>query len=141
VEEYSARPLTYPVEDKLPAVSGIADAFYSKILGPKRSAYVSGLWRGGLARGLSWSIYNDQWWQRPKGFHTIPMCDLEDPSTWKFRAPSFSWTALDEVVIWRGSVTSEDENVLNEFECRSLIPKASLPTKALIHGVGLRVPG
>lgn len=77
-QSYSRRKLTNP-DDKLIAISGIARAFHRHL----RSDYVAGLWaQQDLAWGLSW---------RRKG-HAA--------KSTSYRAPSFSWAALDAAVEW-----------------------------------------
>jgi hypothetical protein len=77
-QSYSRRKLTNP-DDKLIAISGIARAFHQHL----RSDYVAGLWvQQDLAWGLSW---------RRRG-HAAKSAS--------YRAPSFSWAALDAAVEW-----------------------------------------
>ena len=75
---YSKRKLTH-ADDKLIAISGIARAFHRHL----RSAYVAGLWaHQDFAWGLAW---------RRRGPAARPAA---------YRAPSFSWAALDATVEW-----------------------------------------
>jgi len=77
-QSYSRRKLTNP-DDKLIAISGIARAFHHHL----RSDYIAGLWvQQDLAWGLSW---------RRRGHAT---------KFTSYRAPSFSWAALDAAVEW-----------------------------------------
>ncbi|KAI9052649.1 hypothetical protein LZ554_003988 [Drepanopeziza brunnea f. sp. 'monogermtubi'] len=102
VQEYSSRLLTYPDKDKLVALSSIAQTFhsrYSDILGPEES-YISGLWRGDLARGLSFRYGTGTYGRQQVGLPQVEVCNLEDPSTWKYRAPSFSWTRGEGAASW-----------------------------------------
>lgn len=102
VEEYSHRLLTYPDKDKLIALSSIAKAYhnrYSRILGPEKS-YISGLWMGDLARGLSFRYGTGNLGRKQLGLPQITECNLEDPSTWKYLPPSFSWTRGDGGASW-----------------------------------------
>ena len=87
-QSYSRRKLTLP-DDKLTAVSGIARAFHRHL----QSEYVAGLWvQQHLAWGLSWRV---------RGAATKPPA---------YRAPSFSWAALDGIVEWPPLPSSEDGN-------------------------------
>ncbi|KAF2400151.1 HET-domain-containing protein [Trichodelitschia bisporula] len=76
-QSYSGRRLTLP-DDKLAAISGLARAFHRHF----DCAYVAGLWLRDLDYGLSW---------RRRG----PATRLA-----QYRAPSFSWAAIDGVVEW-----------------------------------------
>lgn len=76
--EYTCRSLTNPT-DKLPAVSGLAEAFGQA----RDGAYVAGLWRDSLLQDLLWNA-----WPReapPKS----------ERSRLPWRAPSWSWACLD----------------------------------------------
>ena len=77
-QSYSKRKLTH-AHDKLIAISGIARAFHRHL----RSDYVAGLWaQQDVAWGLAW---------RRRGPAAAPPA---------YRAPSFSWAALDAAVEW-----------------------------------------
>lgn len=76
-QSYSRRKLTLP-EDKLIALGGIARAFGRHF----RTTYLAGLWVNDLAWGLSWRRRGPI--KRPK----------------QYRAPSFSWAAIDAPVEW-----------------------------------------
>lgn len=110
VEEYSERLLTYPDKDKLIALGGIASAFHEKykdITGPPEG-YLSGLWKGDLARGLAYTMSSGKWFRVFNGLPEIPKCSLNDSTTWTYRSPSFSWTSFDDTVKWdRGEVGDE----------------------------------
>ncbi|KAF6790733.1 hypothetical protein CMUS01_16252 [Colletotrichum musicola] len=71
--EYGPREMTDPA-DKLPAISGIAKVM-SKMLDDE---YVAGLWRRHLIRGLCWQ-------------------GLDCRAVEGYRAPSWSWAAVDGV--------------------------------------------
>lgn len=90
---YSHRSLTRP-DDKLPAISGIARVFYHH-LHRANLTYVAGVWAGAsddhvndidlssvFAQGLAW---------RRRGPVTRSV---------QYRAPSFSWAALDAQIEW-----------------------------------------
>ena len=78
MEGYTARELTFET-DRLPAIAGIA----RKIQDITGDTYMAGLWKNDLGAGLCWRI---------RGFG-----DLCRPS--RYRAPSWSWAALE------GSIT------------------------------------
>ncbi|KAK5123292.1 hypothetical protein LTR85_002722 [Meristemomyces frigidus] len=73
VERYSARSLT-KVEDKLPALSGVAHEM-AKLSGDQ---YLAGLWRSDLASSLLWN---------PNGRASVPAKS--------YRCPSWSWAQID----------------------------------------------
>lgn len=80
VESYSWRLLTIH-SDKLPALSGVAQAHQSKY----HDKYYAGLWRQDLIHGLCW--YRDpQYKYRTK----LPA----------YRAPSWSWASIDSPVMY-----------------------------------------
>ena len=79
VEEYTNRKLSCTA-DKLSALSGLAQKFAQVTDG----VYLAGLWKSDLRRGIMW---------KPK-FRE----HMTRPST--YRAPSWSWAALDGAVEW-----------------------------------------
>ena len=90
VEKYSEKDLTYD-EDKLPAMSGIATAV-EKQLG---EVYIAGLWLSQLGVSLLWS--RAQAWLRQ------PLSG--------YRAPSWSWAALDGQVMMPSATQFESYDV------------------------------
>jgi hypothetical protein len=102
IEEYSRRLLTYSDKDKLIALSSISKTFhkrYSRIRGPKES-FISGLWKDDLATGLSFHYGTGSIEREKLGLPQVADCNLENPSTWNYRAPPFSWTRGDGAVSW-----------------------------------------
>jgi hypothetical protein len=80
VKEYSRRILSNG-EDKLPAVSAITEEHADET----QDQYIAGLWRKSLAYDLFWIV---QSWHE----------NARRPAD--FRAPSWSWAALNEPVGW-----------------------------------------
>ncbi|KEY64556.1 hypothetical protein S7711_03622 [Stachybotrys chartarum IBT 7711] len=74
IENFTKRGITKSF-DKLPALSGLAKIFESKLTG----RYVGGLWERYLPFGLLWRRHNE-WLTFPEA---------------GYRAPSWSWAALD----------------------------------------------
>jgi Heterokaryon incompatibility protein (HET) len=72
--DYGARKLSEP-SDKLPAISGLARLFESRI----EASYVAGLWSDALVEGLAWRGL------RPLGWET--------PGAQTYNAPSWSWAS------------------------------------------------
>lgn len=92
VHKYTQRDLT-KAEDKLPALSGLASVFARRT----GDRYVAGLWESDLKTGLLWRPSHKD---GPR-LHRPP----------RFRAPSWSWAALDGQVIFNYDVsyTSPEE--------------------------------
>ncbi len=80
IERYSSLDLTFK-EDKLPALSGIANVVSKNL----NSDYICGIWKRSFAIGLAWYI---------------PIKDPNDKSSRpeKYRAPSFSWACVDDAI-------------------------------------------
>jgi hypothetical protein len=78
IKDYTHRSLTV-VQDRLPAVLGIANAFRSEFSG----RYIWGLWESELLRGLLWSI------------------DTESIAYKRLASPSSSWAAWNAPVHFR----------------------------------------
>lgn len=83
VDEYSSCYLTEG-RDKLPAISGIAQAFETYIQGP----YLAGLWQSDLIFGLTWTLGR---------FRTVASLR---PA--RFPTPSWSWISSRNAVRWGG---------------------------------------
>ncbi|PQE06684.1 heterokaryon incompatibility protein [Rutstroemia sp. NJR-2017a BBW] len=131
VAKYSRRKLTYP-EDKLPALSTTADCFlgqlriaeqYSLVRGPN---YLAGLWDSQFPTALLW---------------TVNLALSPRPSS--YRAPSWSWAAVDDEIIWK-----DEDTVLEIARVPSLIildagttPKHSFAPYGQITAGHLKVKG
>lgn len=85
VTDYSARDLTVP-SDKFPAVAGLARAFDELLPGGQ---YLGGLWKRTLLDDLLWAH---------KPIAVGRRAERSSPSG--YRAPSWSWAALDGNVRW-----------------------------------------
>ena len=98
VREYSKRQLTRPF-DKLAALAGLA-ATISALGGGE---YLAGLWTDDLKHNLLWSR------------------DLSTPPAVRpaYRAPSWSWAAIDSQVVWSKSVTDLPD------DCKTMILSCS----------------
>ncbi|KAH8600168.1 heterokaryon incompatibility protein-domain-containing protein [Bisporella sp. PMI_857] len=84
VEEYTRRNLTYSW-DKLIAISGVAREISRKSPSLQNpDAYLAGLWRADMLRGLLWE----------------PVRQMELRPVDPYRAPSWSWAALDGPIMW-----------------------------------------
>ena len=76
LDEYNARCLTYP-DDRLPALSGIAETFHANLVGDK---YYAGLWKSSIPWNLLWHMVN-------------PAPELTGDDL----APSWSWAAIGNI--------------------------------------------
>jgi hypothetical protein len=76
---YSAANLTFG-KDKLPALSGIARLYHNET----GDQYLAGLWRTKIEEQLCWR----RWSSKPSAERPL------------WRAPSWSWTSIDEEVSW-----------------------------------------
>ncbi|KAL2065015.1 hypothetical protein VTL71DRAFT_4155 [Oculimacula yallundae] len=96
VKEFSKRHLTFP-QDKLPALAGVA----SRISLLSGQQYVAGLWDYNLMHSLLWC----------RDFATTPL-----PAPAQYRAPSWSWAAIDSPVTWSKAILDfvdhEDAKIL-----------------------------
>lgn len=91
MEEYSGRDLTV-LSDKLPALSGAAEAFKEA---RHEGTYVAGLWKDDIKRGIHWGahVINNAINRKVAPYQMDKCAVLSRPA--QRRAPSWSWTALD----------------------------------------------
>jgi hypothetical protein len=93
VREYCSRTLTYPLDDKRPAISGIAKQIHQVT----NSKYYAGIWEHSAVSDLlwkpyfSWSIANNADWT-PKAY----------------QAPSWSWASLNRRIVYDPEVFNDD---------------------------------
>lgn len=85
VNDYSRRRLTF-ASDKLPALAGLAE----KLSGSMGSEYLAGLWKNDLIEGLLWQSLGQADQTKELG---------------QYRAPSWSWAALDRKVGYEDSLS------------------------------------
>ncbi|KAI0890145.1 heterokaryon incompatibility protein-domain-containing protein, partial [Annulohypoxylon maeteangense] len=93
VEDYTGRALTKG-NDKLPAISGIASQMEIRT----GESYVAGLWKSHLHIGILWQRSLENWLVLPPG---------QDG----YRAPSWSWSALD------GKISMFPDSKEDNYEC------------------------
>ncbi|RDW95143.1 hypothetical protein BP5796_00906 [Coleophoma crateriformis] len=121
VREYSKRCLSKP-QDKLPAVAGIATTLYAL----NGCRYLAGLWDDDLHHNLLWS----------RGFAAPPTAR---PSS--YRAPSWSWAAIDSQVVWHKSVMEIPvDNRATILECTTTPCSSTSPFGGVKNG-HLRIRG
>lgn len=86
VEVYVKRDLTYD-SDRLPALSGIADAFQRTLT--NAGTYLAGLWENDLIKGLLWRVNSP----RPRSPDQTYRTHLSSP-------PSWSWASIGQCPIY-----------------------------------------
>jgi hypothetical protein len=94
VKDYTTRKLTMG-DDKLPALSGLAKLL-KEVTG---DMYVAGLWLDHLLEDMFWRVKarEEQRIQVPGGFtHVVGNTLCRPRRTAKYRAPTWSWAALDD---------------------------------------------
>jgi hypothetical protein len=108
VTDYTKRLLTRP-EDKLIAISGIAKQIQDAIQGE----YVAGLWREALPQQLLWFVTH---WEQAGGSQSERAAE--------YRAPSWSWAAIDGAVHWGGSLEKNSEWIIADVLEVSVTPRS-----------------
>ncbi|KAH7233736.1 heterokaryon incompatibility protein-domain-containing protein [Fusarium redolens] len=94
VKEYSGRRLTV-ASDKLPAISGVANAFNSQLSNSQSiNMYLAGIWRQNLTRDLLWRA-------SARGQVTKPR---------SYIAPSWSWASIQGSVFFGIEMSSDLES-------------------------------
>ncbi|KAE8444137.1 hypothetical protein EG329_000825 [Mollisiaceae sp. DMI_Dod_QoI] len=88
VETYSKMRLT-KATDKLIALAGIAKIMSRRILNGRDEDYVAGMWRDNLESQLLWRVDPAVGKDGTYDYHS------ERPGMEEYRAPSFSWAAID----------------------------------------------
>lgn len=103
--------------DKLPALSGLAQAF-SDVLG---DTYVAGLWKNDIHVGLTW--YN---WRA----YSQSECNEENPPS--YRAPSWSWACSDVGIHFRTEIRNQPKDLI--IVSVGVNPKGLDPFGEVSHG-------
>jgi hypothetical protein len=100
---YSGRILTYPDSDKFAAFSGIAEE-YSRFY---KEDYIAGFFRSHLPLGLAWKVKTP-----------IPQRINRTVSVSSYRAPSWSWAAIDHALDVSNANyhTGDDDRVVELLE-------------------------
>ncbi|KAH8587983.1 heterokaryon incompatibility protein-domain-containing protein [Bisporella sp. PMI_857] len=88
---YSKRNLTNDM-DKLPALSGLAQVYNTKLLNDK---YLAGVWQGDLCKSLSWHRPR-KWYENGGNEDFRSLTKVNTNLT--YRAPSWSWASIDGTV-------------------------------------------
>ncbi|OCL01851.1 HET-domain-containing protein, partial [Glonium stellatum] len=88
VENYTSRNLTYS-SDKFPAISGLARETQKMT----SDEYLAGLWRNDLTTGLMW----------------VPKEKRKLDRASRYRAPSWSWAALDGPISYNAAICDEGQ--------------------------------
>lgn len=98
IEEFSRLCLSHE-DDRLPAFSGLAQQFQSRL----QSAYLAGLWKDNLTADLLWYAY-------PASHDKAPRYYTRKPVKW--RAPTWSWASLEGPVRY---LKPQEDYVLTSF--------------------------
>jgi hypothetical protein len=124
VTDYTKRLLTRP-EDKLIAISGIAKQIQDEIQGE----YVAGLWREALPQQLLWFVIH---WEQAGGSQSERAAE--------YRAPSWSWAAIDGAVHWGGSLKkNNEERIIADVLEVSVTPRSDKNPFGLLAAGWMRV--
>ncbi|KAJ3548273.1 hypothetical protein NM208_g1089 [Fusarium decemcellulare] len=113
VANFAARNITNPT-DKLPAIAGLARKFH-EVGGDSLGKYCAGMWEKEIVNTLLWrreestdisSFHLPMAFRRGRSL-IKPDGATDDRKTWKPRAPSWSWAAVDgQIMIRKPSSTS-----------------------------------
>ncbi|KAL0947866.1 hypothetical protein HGRIS_010501 [Hohenbuehelia grisea] len=116
VENYIKRGLSRS-DDKLVALASLAEEFHDVVQAP----YLAGLWRS--------TILPDMLWSKDRAHHFTPR-----PKS--YRAPSWSWAALDGPINpGNAYFLSDDEHVIAEVvKCETVLKKPNLPFGEVVAG-------
>ncbi|KAL7917208.1 heterokaryon incompatibility domain-containing protein [Trichoderma austrokoningii] len=113
VDNYTSRHVTKE-RDKLLALAGVVEKFH-RVMG---SGYIGGLWRSTLLRDLLWMKDYNAYAPRPG----------------KYRAPSWSWAAVDGRVVYGDFDSRLDPDRSNIMQCHVLEYEVSLVNRDLPFG-------
>lgn len=113
VEDYTSRDVTKP-RDKLLALAGVVEKFH----GVWNASYLAGLWQHNLVRDLLWTKDYAKYSPRPT----------------KYRAPSWSWAAVDGRVVCDTFDSRLDPDRYDLKECELLQCEVSLANQTLPFG-------
>ncbi|EIW85711.1 HET-domain-containing protein, partial [Coniophora puteana RWD-64-598 SS2] len=125
VHSYTRRSISVP-GDKLVALAALAEYFHAIVQAP----YLAGVWQNTLLMDLLWAhVHTTGPWPRPS----------------KYRAPSWSWTAIDGLVAYydgcaKGCLVSVAPKTMHAFVaqvvlCETALQDATLPFGAVSGGV------
>lgn len=121
LQKYSRRKLTY-ASDRLPAISGIAQAFGRAT----KSDYIAGLWVENLIADLLWSSCVLEAWTGP----------AKDADT--YRAPSFSWASVGLAIDYWLQEDSEHQALAKIVETRTELKSTNVYGEVLNAHIKLR---
>lgn len=122
IEEYTSRNMTV-TSDKLPALSGVMSALQT-LTGDR---CLAGIWESWFAKGLLWRIQDPE--RDSYVFHAKP---ASRPRFW--RAPSWSFAALDGVVAYKLLEYDTDTLTCAALVQCHLVPKGKNPLGELAEG-------
>lgn len=123
LQSYTRCALTKPA-DKFVAISGVVKEFTSLV----GDDYLAGLWRRVFLDGLLWRVHED-----PSTGHFVPAVR---PDESQYRAPSWSWAALDSP-----NIRARPSDYVDRLETErygaigdvNVVPRSGDPTGELSH--------
>jgi hypothetical protein len=121
VIDYTHRSLSFE-DDKLEAIAGIASEFQRLQNGDR---YLAGMWRSCLIMELMWMV------DASKEIRALR------PRPGKYRAPSWSWAAIDGPTAFSGSWEGWPEKTANYADilrCETVLASSEAPTGRVIDG-------
>ena len=116
IENYTKRGVSVP-SDKLVAISSLAEEF-SHV---SESPYLAGLWKR--------TLLTDLLWHKDRAVHFTPRPTV-------YRAPSWSWAALDGPVSGGNAYLSNVDQVIAQVvRCETVLKKQDLPFGEVTAGI------
>ncbi|PVH70448.1 HET-domain-containing protein [Cadophora sp. DSE1049] len=134
VRAYSQTYLSH-VADKLIALSGIARAVQAR----NRDIYLAGMWWTGLETQLLWAVKRTPWMQK----RALPAHRLTPKPTRpvEYRAPSWSWAAVDGFISTANERLAGDGVVLISITGSEIVPMHDSDAFGQIKAAYLEVQG
>lgn len=112
VQSFCSRNLTNP-QDKLPAIAGLARR-YEALTNRKNGRYMAGLWEANLLGDILWCQNEDLF------FWLFPSSHKPAATSSSYRAPSWSWAAIDGIVCYLGIIPLDGKDkrfIAKVIEC------------------------
>ncbi|QDS76388.1 hypothetical protein FKW77_003593 [Venturia effusa] len=142
---YSYLNLTY-VDDRLPAISGLARDYASRRLHRHPGQYLAGLWRNSIYEGLVWFVGAPLLRHRAKKVIRFRNEDEDEAKFWttqqgrlrEYVAPSWSWASIFDAISYRAP---EDNRPLCEVIDASIRLAGDDELGAVAKGCSLTIKG
>lgn len=128
VQDYTERAMTDP-GDKLLAIAGVAKQFRGLYSG---SRYLAGMWEESLIVDLTWEVTVGF---DPSGPTAATSADDGlRPRPAVYRAPSWSWAAVDGAIWWTWSSEQKMVPICEAVRCEITLENEALPFGAVTAG-------